>query len=103
MTRSRVNDGWVATDGLLQRLAIILYHLTFEGPRAQEVREVGKCLETINATYNLRRVDTTEKRIRLIILILGRNIKAYHGLVDDSIVLQRLQVMQMASLIVLLR
>lgn len=94
---SSIYYSWIARvlTWLLHSLGSVSHALSLEGPSSEPVREVLKSLEAISAIDNLRGVVPSEECVRRLVHLLGGNTEADHGVIDDTVVLERPEVVQL--------
>ena len=94
---SSIYYSWIARvlTWLLHGLGSISHALSLEGPSTEPVGEVLEGLEAIGAIDNLRGVVSSEESVRRLVHLLGGNTEADHGGVNDTVVLERPEVVQL--------
>lgn len=103
LTRASVDDRRELSLRVLDRLASVDDLLALKRPSAEEIWKILKLLQALQTAHNLGCVHATEESVRLLVHVARRYAEADHGLLDDSVVLQRLQVVQLALLVRLVR
>lgn len=96
MGRTGIDNSWVASvfSWLLHGLRAISHALTLQGPGTEPVGEVLESFQAASASNDLGRIIATEQSIRSLVHILGGDREADHCMIDDSIILQRPQIVK---------
>jgi len=80
---------------LLHGLGSIVHALAFKRPSSKPVGEILEGLKALSTADDLRRVVATEESIRALSHVLRSDGETDNGMVDDTIVLQRPQVVKL--------
>ena len=104
MRGTSINDGWISSilSWLLHGLCAVVHTLSLEGPGSKPVLEILKSLQALSSTNDLRGVVASEESIWSFSHLLGSYTETHHGVVDDTIVLERPQVVQLLLALVLM-
>jgi len=94
---SSIYYSWIARvlTWLLHGLGSVSHTLSLEGPCSKPVGEVLEGLEAVSTIDNLRGVVSTEESVGRLVHLLGGDTEADHGVIDDTVVLERPEVVQL--------
>ena len=94
---SSIYYSWIARvlTWLLHGLGSISHALSLESPCSKPVGEVLESLEAVSTIDNLRGVVSSEESVGRLVHLLGGNTEADHGVINDTVVLERPEVVQL--------
>ena len=93
---SSVNNCWITCvlSRLLHSLSSIVHSLSFKSPCSKPIWEIFECFQSFRSSYNLWRIIASKKSVWSLTHILAGNTKTDHSMINNSIILQRPEIMK---------